>query len=427
VSDAPLLGTPSVDVGSEESAISTPRTVAWGVLDQALSSILNLAVGVGVARAVSASEFGSFALALTTYALALGISRAVTSEPLLVRSSLLPRAEWKAEASEAVGTASIVGALVGLMLLAAAIPTSGSLAVSFAIVGAAMPGLIVQDACRMAFFAARQPKRAFMNDLGWLCFLVPLLAITSAQHHLGYVLAAWAVTATAAAVLGLGQLGIIPRPHAWRRWLTKHRRLAPRFFAEFVVISAPFQLALYAVAAVSGREIVGALRGAVMLFGPISVVMTGISFVAIPEGVQIMRRSINAFRRTTRWLAATLATMCLLWGLGVLLVPDSLGTAVLGSSWEGAQETALPLSFAFAASGVTLVAVAGLRALAAAERSLRARLIGAPAIFPCAVSGGIAAEEAGAAVGLAVALWIGAAVAWLQLARAVDSRERPTS
>jgi O-antigen/teichoic acid export membrane protein len=414
----------SPPIAPTDATASTPRTVVWGILDQAVSSALNLAIGIGVARAVSAPAFGSFALAFTTYVLALGVSRALTSEPLLVRSSGTSRERWRAEAGDAIGTAGVVGAVVGMTLLAVAAATSGSLAVSFAIVGVAMPALIVQDACRMAFFAAREPRRAFQNDLAWLAALLPLLAVASAAEELAFVLAVWAASAYGAALLALFQARILPRPVALPAWLTKHRALAPRFLTEFVIVSGAFQVALYAVAAFTGTEVVGALRGAVMLFGPVSVLMTGISFVAIPESIQLMRRSAEVFRRTTRRVALALASVCALWGLALLLIPDSLGTGLLGSSWQGARDASLPLSLAFAASGVTLVAVAALRAMAAAERSLRARLIGAPAIFPCAIAGGLAADAAGAALGLAAALWIGAAVAWLEMSRALDATQR---
>src|SRR5690349_17381419 len=63
------------------------RRVAWGVVDQGLSSLSNVAVGFLAARALGADAFGSFALAFATYTLVLGASRSLCTDPLSVRFS----------------------------------------------------------------------------------------------------------------------------------------------------------------------------------------------------------------------------------------------------------------------------------------------------------------------------------------------------
>ena len=53
--------------------VAVLRRFGWGMGDQALSSLTNFAVGIAVARSVSASAFGAFALAFSFYSIALSV------------------------------------------------------------------------------------------------------------------------------------------------------------------------------------------------------------------------------------------------------------------------------------------------------------------------------------------------------------------
>jgi len=90
------------------------RTVGgafWGLLDQALSSLTNFALTFTAARSLDPHAFGGFSLAFAAYLLALGFSRSVGSEPLVVRFSGAREEEWRAAVREAAGMA-LAGALL---------------------------------------------------------------------------------------------------------------------------------------------------------------------------------------------------------------------------------------------------------------------------------------------------------------------------
>ena len=59
--------------------------LGWGVTDQALSSLTNLVMTLSVARTLGCRQFGAFTLAYVTYGFALTASRALSSDPLMVR------------------------------------------------------------------------------------------------------------------------------------------------------------------------------------------------------------------------------------------------------------------------------------------------------------------------------------------------------
>ena len=78
----------------------------WGVADQALSSLMGLGLSIVVAHVVSPTEFGAFALALAVYYMALGASRALASDPFVVRFSGGDETGLRAARADGAGTAS---------------------------------------------------------------------------------------------------------------------------------------------------------------------------------------------------------------------------------------------------------------------------------------------------------------------------------
>jgi hypothetical protein len=123
-------------------------------------------------------------------------------------------------------------------------------------------------------------------------------------------------------------------------------------------------------------------------------------------------------------LAIVQAVGVAVWGLSILfLLPDDLGTRVLGALWEPATSLILPTSLAFAGIGLMNGASAGLRALAAARRSLRATLVCACAYLTGGVTGAAVGGAAGSAWGIAAATAAGAVMWWWQLRAGLQDRQ----
>jgi hypothetical protein len=75
-----------------------------------------------------------------------------------------------------------------------------------------MPGLLLQDAWRWAFFVVGEGRRAFLNDLAWLLAMGAFfggLYLTGSQSVTTLTLA-WGLAATVAAVVGRFQAGVTP-------------------------------------------------------------------------------------------------------------------------------------------------------------------------------------------------------------------------
>jgi O-antigen/teichoic acid export membrane protein len=247
-----------------------------------------------------------------------------------------------------------------------------------------------------------------------------VLQATDRTSETNFVLA-FGGTAALAALFGLLQSRILPRPSQVRAWLTDHRDLGGRYLVENVSIGGARQLRMFALGAFAGLAAVGDTRGAEILMGPFLVILMGASQVAVPEAAQVIRRSPRKLLQFCFALGAVLATAAAAWGLIVLaLLPSGLGDLLLGSIWVPASALLPAVIIGFFMGGFEIAAAAGVRALGAAPRSLKAQLANAALYI---VGGGVGAYVDGArgsAWGVAIATGIGALVWWAQLRIALD-------
>ena len=401
------------------------RRVGWGLADQALSSLTNFALAVLVARAVSTSALGAFGLAFTTYTITLGATRALCQEPLTVRYSATSEPEWRTGAAAATGAALVLGALAGLCCIGAAFLFSGALRPTLLVLGVGMPGLILQDTWRSAFFSHLRGRSAFGNDLAWAIAQVVFVVVVlvAGMRSTPAFIAAWAGAAAVAALFGIVQSGFAPRPGRTRWWLSHHRDLGPRYLVEFVARNAAQSGAMYATAAFAGLAAAGALRGAQVVLGPLNVLNMGVTAPAVAESVRIGRRSPRRMMRAVELLGVALVVVCVAWGVAVYFLADSVGEALLKRSWQPAHDVIPAYTVVMAASGMLTAATVGLRAMAAAKRSLRSRLVTGVLAVAGGTIGAATAAAVGAATGLALGLWIGGIQWWQQLGAAVTEEE----
>lgn len=373
-----------------------------------------------VARQVSPEDFGAFSLAFATYTLALGASRALNSEPLTVRYADRAHTHWQQATSWATGGVLVVAIAIGGACIFVGSITSGATGQALIALGGVLPGLLLQDAWRYAFFANGRGNSAFLNDVVWAVALVPALAIVflTDARSIGWLIIIWGGGATIAAATGVVQSGAVPDPRRALSWWRQERELAPRFFVEFAARNGAMQAAVYCTAAIAGLAEAGALRAGQILLGPLNVLFMGLNLVAVPEAVRLVQ-SPRRLLQMTRFLSLSLACASLVWGLILLAVPRSLGQSLLGESWDGARTVLLPLSIGLAAIGAGSGGEIGLRALLLARKSLRVRVIVASLALAGAAIGAALGGGAGAAWGLTAALLSSAVMWWRSLSLAL--------
>lgn len=394
--------------------------LSWGLGDQAVSSITNFAVGLYVARSLGTTAFGIFSLAWVTYGVVLNLSRGLTTDPLMVRFSGVSTDAWRAATARATGTALTAGVTAGTVSVLAGLLMGESVGGAFVALGFVIPALLVQDAWRFTFFAAGHGKRAFVNDVVWGVALLPAMFIAHRFDTVVAFILAWGLSGAVAAGYGCLQAGVRPDPRGTVEWLRNHRDLGTRYLVENVSNSGSTQLRMYGLGAIAGLASVGAVRGAELLLGPFFALLMGLSLVTVAEGARVLQRAPHRLRHFCAVLGAGQAVAALLWGLALLLVPHDAGRFVLGDVWDPASELILPVTIGIAAAGFNTGAAAGLRALGAAKRSLRAQLINSTGYVGLGLIGAFLAGAPGSAWGVALSISTGSAVWWFQLHAALN-------
>ncbi|WP_031069328.1 membrane protein [Streptomyces sp. NRRL WC-3742] len=393
--------------------------LSWGLADQAVSSMINFAVGIYVARELGVDAFGVFSLAWLTYGVVLNVSRGVATDPLMVRFSGVPEAAWRTAAGRSSGAALAVGTTLGAVCVLVGLGLGGEVGTAFSCLGVALPCLLLQDSRRFAFFAAGSGRKAFFNDLVQGVSLVPAMLVAARFGTVAAFILAWGAAALAAAGYGFLQSGIRPRLTEARGWLREQRDLGSRYLVENVSLSGAGQLRAYGLGAIVGVAAVGAVRGAELLQGPFLALLMGLSLVTVAEAARVLRQSPERLGRFCFLLGGGQAGAALLWGSALLLMPDRLGEAVLGDVWHDASRLILPATLGVAGAGLGSGAAAGLRALAAARRSLRCQLFASACYLGGGLGGAALAGTVGSAWGVATATACGAALWWLHLRAAL--------
>ena len=267
--------------------------LSWGVADQGMSSLTNFAVSIYIARTLGAVQFGAFSLSYVTYGFALQASRGLTTDPLLVRFSGTDLPTWRRAVATCTGASALTGLATGACVLIAAALMGGPTRLAFFALGLTLPGLLLQDSWRFAFFAVGRGSQAFLNDTVWGVTLLPSLILLRMTGHANvfWFVFAWGATAGVGAALGPLQARVMPRLRGSWEWLTQHRDLGFRYLVEGTATSAASQLRNYGVVLILGLAAVGYLQAANTLMGPFQIILYGMGLVALPEAARVLRRS----------------------------------------------------------------------------------------------------------------------------------------
>jgi O-antigen/teichoic acid export membrane protein len=398
------------------------RRLGWGLADQAVSSLTNFAISLYVAHSLGPAQFGAFSLAYVTYSFVLNASRGLATDPLLVRFSGVEVSAWRRAVTSCTGTALAVGLVAGLGMLGAAALLHGTSRIAFLAIGLTMPGLMLQDSWRYAFFALGRGSQAFLNDMIWALVMVPGLLYLRISHNenVFWFILVWGSAATVASVAGPLQARVIPRlSDAWR-WVSQNRDLAFRYLTVNTTNSGSAQLRAYGLGALAGLAAVGYVQAANLLMGPFLVVLMGISLVTVPEAARALRDSPRHLRTYCLLLSCGVAVAALCWSVAILvLLPRGLGPLVLRSLWRPTYPLVVPLTIAIMAQCFVDGASAGLRALGSAQRNVRAQLIQSGIFVALALVGAARYGALGAVAGSAIATVFAAALWWWHLRAAL--------
>ena len=391
-----------------------------------MSSLTNFFLSIFVARNLGAAQFGAFSLAYVTYGFTINASRGLSIEPLLIRFSATNPLTWRRATARSTGTALLVGLITGACAFAAGALIGGTTGLAFVALGLTLPGLMLQDAWRYAFFALGRGQHAFVNDTIWAVLLLPSLALLKVSGHTDvfWFVFAWGAAAAVAAAVAPLQAHVVPTLAGATEWLYRHRDLGPRYLAANTAGNAGDTLRSYAVTSILGLAAVGYMQAANVLLGPFKIILFGIGLIAMPEAARLLRRSPRQLPLFCAAASMGLTLLALVWGAVLLIaLPRGLGQLMLGSLWRPAYPLVLPATLAVMSLCASTGAAVGLNVMGAASRSLRAAILSSALIVACAVAGAVIGGMLGTMWFAAVASWLGVLVGWRQLRHALQESD----
>jgi len=317
--------------------------------DQFISSLQNFALVILTARAVSAREFGAFALVNVIVILLVGLVRAGIGEPILLGYSARTASEIRRVAPIGMTLTLATGLLIGGLTCGIAMIVPDPLHQPLLAMGVCVPGLVLLDFQRFLAIAWKRPVTLVGLDSAWVVVWIVVLVVAKPTTAYGEILA-WGLSGSAVAVVmtGAKPIELASLARASRAWWRDLRRSATSLVAEFVTLNSSNQVSTLLVTGFLGYTATGGLRAAQNLLSPVSTIGNAMRIAVVPE---VIRAGGSTTKRGARvLLGGTLAAALIAGGASAafLSLPASAGRQLLGATWHNAH----PLLLASGIRGV---------------------------------------------------------------------------
>ncbi len=385
-----------------------------GVSDQGLSSAFNLLATVLVARVASDREFGAFGVLMTAYLLTITVGKGVTGGAVAINLARHNEADFRVGASRALGASFAFGLMVSACCLIAAAATSSTLRTMLVIGALTFPALTLQDTCRQLCYARGRPALAALSSLTWGACQVTLFGLLSLSAIVSPVwfATAWAVSSLGGIAIPIWRLSPSRRDFSARAWFKDHGSIVRNMTFDYLLIAMTVSGAPLIIGLIAGLESVGSLRGAITLFGPLTMINHGLYMAMLPLASRRWADGDRAFHHPLRNAGAVLAVSCAVWGLILNRLPDSIGREILGDTWPQTQRLLIVAGVWIGLGYAAEPAIAALRIVGRSGLVARFRIVLAPASIIGAAFGAGLAGVHGAVACLALATAVTALTFW---------------
>lgn len=363
-----------------------------------LSSAGNAALLFAVARSSDTETFGRFALGYAFVAFALAMTRAVLGVPLTADLPGVVPARRATAVGHALTIALATGVVTALVLLVLGVlgPAGGRGALL--LLAVATPVALAQDVLRFVASASARLMYAVVSDGVWFVSAVGAFVLAHARSEPALAVLVWLLGGAVALVVlwwGTGRVRPIVRGAGdMLRGEVRRRHLA----FDALASAASGLIALNLIALAAGVAVVGAVRAATTLFGPLSTFYTFLTFGLGPE---IARAAATRARVLTAAAAAAATVLAVCWGVFFAVDPWSVGEFLLGPSWAGAEGLLLGMTLQAVGLGIWAAYAVQLRVTGRTAAALRLRLTYSGAFV---VALGLCAAVAGTASAIVSAM-----------------------
>jgi O-antigen/teichoic acid export membrane protein len=388
---------------------SAGRRLSVITLDQALSGGSNVLITVVAARTLGIDSFGLFGIVFILYVTALGLCRALVSEPLLIQP-----AAAEARSNDVIGSAAVVGtaaggviALVGL----GALLWEDQLVGPLLILAVCMPLLVVQDVGRYLGFAAARPTQSVLLDSVWLFLVVAAssLLLVFDVWSLGWLVSAWGMSGALAGGLALW-MRRTPVLRLSLRWLRESWDYSWRYTLSFASTQGAAVLTTFGLFIIVSPAGLAAVRGAMLLTSPMLTMQAASVAAGIAEVARHADRPAAVSSHVRRTTLVTCCAAALV--LAVLLVmPDWAGRLVLGDTWNVTTPLLLPVGVHLLLLGTVSGPRAGLLGTAQVRRAVPLDVFATVSVLAAVIVGAEVSGAPGAMWGRSL-VWVLIAALW---------------
>ena len=320
----------------------TNRELKLSTADQVTSSLSNLVFIVLIAQSSSSEVFAQISTIWTVVSFSVVISRSVFGVPLLLDGNL----------SSSINHPSISGARSGALLLGMPallgsfglyVFAKGDSGLPFLILAVCVPLILLQDFGRYLAIASGRSKDAFVSDLillaplalGSVLVVSNLISVSanvaSGILFSGLVLSIFALRNYEVLKLSLGSFRSLVSSDISRRRKLLQEALLNAFTA--VASVAAVWIAYEA-------NSVAAFNGALYILAPITLAVLVVNLVI----QQSISQSKGIVHKREYGIFGTLLFAAFLWTLIVANLPESLGSSLLGVTWNLVQPIVIPMS-----------------------------------------------------------------------------------
>ncbi|MFF8914807.1 hypothetical protein ACF08M_16170 [Streptomyces sp. NPDC015032] len=387
--------------------------IVCSVADQGVAALTNILVLVAAARLSTVADFARFSAVYLVFTVLLGVCGAYTGQPLVLRRG--EGDEIRGACRSSVAFTLLAAAGLGVPLAAVCLPLPGATARALMMLGLVLPVVLGQDTMRYAFSTLHLPHLALAGDVLRLACVLGALAVQPHGVPAARLVAAWGLSALPALLLSAVLLHRRVAGTPLRLMVLLRRgHLGRRFVVEFGVGNAAGQLSVLGLGMVGNPLVVGALRGATTLFGPLNVLFTS----ATGFGPPLLGRLASERRRVraTALLAAILAVAAAAWATALALLPDGIGRHLLGDTWPTAAALLPATGSQYAAMAVGTCGLLALRMLDP-RTTLSIQVVFSLAAVAFLIGGHVLGGVPGAAWGLCLGSVCKAAATWTRVVR----------
>lgn len=320
----------------------TNRELRLSTADQVTSSLSNLVFVVLIAQSSSSAVFAQISTIWTVVSFSVVISRSVFGVPLLLDG----------DSKSETGHFSIMGARSGALLLGAPallasiglfVFAQGDSGLPFLILAACIPLILLQDFGRYLAIASGESKDALVSDLVLLAPLAIVSVLSAAKLLVidanvasgilfsGLLLSMFPLRKYEVVKVSIGSFQSLLSNDIDRRKKLLQESLLNAFTAIASVTSIWIAY---------DSNSVAAFNGALYVLAPITLAVLVVNLVL----QQSVSKSKGTILKRDYGIFVTLLLAAFLWALLIVNLPKSLGSALLGVSWELVQPIVIPMA-----------------------------------------------------------------------------------